>query len=183
MSRKARDPIVLPQGVEVSIQNDEISVKGPKGALTQVLAKEVEVALKGNEVFVSPAAHVVDRPGRMQGLYWALIANMVKGVHIGFEKRLEMIGVGFRAAVQGSFLDLSIGVSHPTKMPIPAGLEVSVEKNTLISIKGINKQLVGEFAACVRAKRPPEPYKGKGIRYENEYVRRKAGKAAKTGKK
>ena len=119
----------------------------------------------------------------MQGLYWALIANMVKGVHIGFEKRLEMIGVGFRAAVQGSFLDLSIGVSHPTKMPIPAGLEVSVEKNTLISIKGINKQLVGEFAACVRAKRPPEPYKGKGIRYENEYVRRKAGKAAKTGKK
>lgn len=115
MSRKARDPIVLPQGVEVSIQNDEISVKGPKGSLTQVLAKEVEIAVKGNEVFVAPAAHVVDRPGRMQGLYWALIANMVKGVHTGFEKRLEMIGVGFRAAVQGSLLDLSIGVSHPTK--------------------------------------------------------------------
>nr|AAA23157.1 chlanectin coding region [Chlamydia trachomatis] len=93
MSRKARDPIVLPQGVEVSIQNDEISVKGPKGSLTQVLAKEVEIAVKGNEVFVAPAAHVVDRPGRMQGLYWALIANMVKGVHTGFEKRLEMIMV------------------------------------------------------------------------------------------
>lgn len=96
---------------------------------------------------------------------------------------MEMIGVGFRASVQGSILDLSIGVSHPTKIPIPSDIQVSVEKNTIISVKGINKQLVGEFAANIRAKRKPEPYKGKGIRYENEYVRRKAGKAAKTGKK
>ncbi|EPP34475.1 ribosomal protein L6 [Chlamydia ibidis] len=183
MSRKARDPIVLPQGVEVSIQNDEILVKGPKGSLKQKLAKEVEINIQDREIFVCAAAHVVDRPSRMQGLYWALISNMVHGVHTGFEKRLEMIGVGFRAAVQGSVLDLSIGVSHPMKLAIPEELQVSVEKNTLISVKGINKQLVGEFAATIRAKRPPEPYKGKGIRYENEYVRRKAGKAAKTGKK
>ncbi len=183
MSRKARDPIVLPQGVEVSIQNDEILVKGPKGSLKQKLAEEVIISIDGNHISVAPAPHVVDRPSRMQGLYWALISNMVKGVYSGFEKRLEMIGVGFRAAVQGSVLDLSIGVSHPTKIAIPTGLEVSVEKNTLISVKGTNKQLVGEFAASIRAKRLPEPYKGKGIRYENEYVRRKAGKAAKTGKK
>ncbi|MEF9496702.1 50S ribosomal protein L6 [Chlamydia sp. 04-14] len=183
MSRKARDPIVLPQGVEVSIQNNEILVKGPKGSLKQVLAPEVVVDIKDKEVFVHAAPGVVDRPSRMQGLFWALISNMVQGVSSGFEKRLEMIGVGFRAVVQGSILDLSIGVSHPTKMPIPAELQVTVEKNTLISVKGINKQLVGEFAASIRAKRRPEPYKGKGIRYENEYVRRKAGKAAKTGKK
>lgn len=183
MSRKARDPIVLPQGVEISIQNDVILVKGPKGSLTQKLANEVEIVINEKEVLVFPAPHVIDRPSRMQGLYWALISNMVRGVNSGFEKRLEMIGVGFRASVQGAFLDLSIGVSHPTKMAIPQGLEVSVEKNTLISVKGIDKQLVGEFAAKVRAKRLPEPYKGKGIRYENEYVRRKAGKAAKTGKK
>ncbi|AHK63756.1 50S ribosomal protein L6 [Chlamydia avium] len=183
MSRKAREPIVLPQGVEVSIQNNEIIVKGPKGSLTQKLTSEVVIDINGNEVFVRAAPHVVDRPSRMQGLFWALISNMVRGVHTGFEKRLEMIGVGFKAAIQGSVLDLSIGVSHPTKIPIPKGLEVSVEKNTLISIKGIDKQLVGEFAAGIRTKRPPEPYKGKGIRYENEYVRRKAGKAAKTGKK
>lgn len=183
MSRKARDPIVLPQGVEVSIQNNEIFVKGPKGTLSRILAEEVEVSIQNREITVLPAPHVVDRPGRMQGLFWALISNMVKGVHQGFEKRLEMVGVGFRASVQGSILDLSIGVSHPMKMSIPEGLEVSVEKNTLISVKGIDKQLVGEFAASVRAKRRPEPYKGKGIRYENEYIRRKAGKAAKTGKK
>ncbi|EPJ32932.1 ribosomal protein L6 [Chlamydia psittaci 06-1683] len=183
MSRKARDPIVLPQGVEVSIQNNEILVKGPKGSLKQVLAPEVLIDIKGKEIFVHPAPHVVDRPSRMQGLFWALISNMVQGVSVGFEKRLEMIGVGFRASVQGSILDLSIGVSHPTKIPIPSDIQVSVEKNTIISVKGINKQLVGEFAANIRAKRKPEPYKGKGIRYENEYVRRKAGKAAKTVKK
>ncbi|WP_201456593.1 50S ribosomal protein L6 [Chlamydia sp. 17-3921] len=183
MSRKAREPIVLPLGVEVLIQNDEIIVKGPKGSLTQRLVKEVEIVFQEKEIFVKAASHVEDRPSCMQGLYWALISNMVKGVHLGFEKRLEMIGVGFRAAVQGSVLDLLIGVSHPVKISIPASLQVSVEKNTLISIKGIDKQLVGEFAASIRSKRPPEPYKGKGIRYENEYVRRKAGKAAKTSKK
>ncbi|ANH78434.1 50S ribosomal protein L6 [Candidatus Chlamydia sanziniae] len=181
MSRKAREPIPLPQGVEASIQNDEIIVKGPKGSLTQKLMKDVEVVIKDKEVLVHSSSK--DQSTSMQGLYWALIFNMVQGVHTGFEKRLEMVGVGFRASVQGSFLDLSIGVSHPTKMPIPSSLQIVVEKNTLILVKGIDKQLVGQFAASVRAKRPPEPYKGKGIRYENEYIRRKAGKAAKTGKK
>ncbi|WP_213318748.1 50S ribosomal protein L6 [Chlamydiifrater volucris] len=183
MSRKARDPIQLPKGVEVSLNGEEIIVKGPKGVLSQKLVREVVVSVDDRNITVQPSPDVVDRPSRLQGLFWALIANMVKGVSEGFEKKLEMIGVGFRAAVQGSLLDLSIGVSHPVKMPIPSELQVSVEKNTLISVKGINKQLVGEFAAKVRAKRPPEPYKGKGIRYEGEYVRRKAGKAAKTGKK
>ncbi|AGW37616.1 50S ribosomal protein L6 [Chlamydia pecorum] len=183
MSRKAREPIALPQGVEVSIQNNEIIVKGPKGSLTQKLVDAVDIVLQDKSILVKAAPHVLDKPSCMQGLYWALIANMVRGVHQGFEKRLEMIGVGFRAAVQGSVLDLSIGVSHPVKIPIPESLQVAVEKNVLISVKGIDKQLVGEFAAGIRAKRPPEPYKGKGIRYENEFIRRKAGKAAKTSKK
>ena len=113
------------------------------------------------------------------GLYWALIDNMVKGVSVGYEKKLEMIGVGFRAIVQGRLLDLQIGLSHPTKISIPEGIDVAVEKNTNIMIKGIDKALVGQFAADVRGKKPPEPYKGKGIRYSDEQVRRKAGKAGK----
>lgn len=183
MSRKAREPIHLPSGVEVLVREDEIVVKGSKGSLSQKLTDDVVVSVQDKAVFVTPAEHVVERPGRMQGLYWALINNMVKGVSQGFEKRLEMIGVGFRAAVQGRYLDLSIGVSHPVKIQIPEQLEVSVEKNTIISVKGLDKQLVGLFAAMLRSKRAPEPYKGKGIRYEGEQIRRKAGKAAKTGKK
>lgn len=183
MSRKAREPIVIPSGVEVKISDGQIYVKGPKGSLSKHLMKEVVVSIKENKVFIIPAAFVVDRPGRLQGLYWALINNMVRGVSLGFEKKLEMIGVGYRAAVQGKILDLSIGVSHPTKLAIPETLDVLVEKNTFITVKGIDKQLIGEFAATIRAKRPPEPYKGKGIRYVDEYVRRKDGKTGKTNKK
>ena len=115
----------------------------------------------------------------MHGLYRSLINNMIVGVSVGFEKKLNLIGVGFRAAVAGKKIDLQLGYSHPTPLDIPEGLEVSVEKATTISIKGIDKQAVGQFAATVRSIRPPEPYKGKGVRYENEYVRKKAGKAAK----
>lgn len=183
MSRKAREPIVIPSGVEVKISDNQICVKGPKGSLSQCLVKEVVISIQENQVIVTPADFVVDRPGRLQGLYWALIHNMVQGVSLGFEKKLEMIGVGYRAAVQGKILDLSIGVSHPTKIAIPETLDILVEKNTFITIKGIDKQLVGEFAAIIRAKRPPEPYKGKGIRYVDEYVRRKDGKTGKTSKK
>ncbi|MCC5832101.1 MAG: 50S ribosomal protein L6 [Chlamydiales bacterium] len=178
MSRKAKVPITLLKGVEAKLDGRILTVKGPKGTLTRELMKGIEVVIDGGEIKVSLAPSMSEASNFL-GLYWSLISNMASGVATGFEKRLEMIGVGFRAAVQGNLLDLQIGVSHPTKVSIPEGIEVSVEKNTLITIKGIDKQLVGQFAADIRAKRPPEPYKGKGIRYADEYVRRKAGKAGK----
>ncbi|MEZ5315457.1 MAG: 50S ribosomal protein L6 [Chlamydiales bacterium] len=178
MSRKAKLPIVFPKEVEIHKDDCTLEVKGPKGSLELKLMKGIEVVVQNHQIKVELSPELKEKTNFL-GLYWSLIFNMVKGVVEGFEKRLEMIGVGFRAAVQGNFLDLQIGLSHSMKMPIPKGLELSVEKNTLISIKGIDKQAVGQFAADVRAKRPPEPYKGKGIRYDNEYVRRKAGKTSK----
>lgn len=176
MSRKGKLPITLPKGVEVKVSNTEVTVKGPKGTLTQRLVPGVQVAVEGCEAVVS----IGDETDLAQyhGLYRTLIHNMVVGTTEGFEKRLEMIGVGYRAAVQGDKLDLQLGFSHPTQLPIPKGLSVKVEKNTLIIISGFDKHLVGQFAATVRSKRPPEPYQGKGIRYQGEYVRKKAGKAA-----
>lgn len=178
MSRKAKVPIALPNGVEAKVDGRLMTVKGPKGALSRELMEGIEVSIADGKIQVTLAPHM-SQAKNFLGLYWSLISNMTMGVAKGFEKRLEMIGVGFRAAVQGKLLDLQIGVSHPTKISIPDGIEVSVEKNTLITVKGIDKQLVGQFAADIRAKRPPEPYKGKGIRYADEYVRRKAGKAGK----
>lgn len=178
MSRKGNLPISLPKGVEVKVNGTVVSIKGPKGALNQEMAQGVVVAVENNEIHVSLDSKITDA-SNLHGLYQALLANMVKGVTTGFEKKLEMIGVGFRAAVQGKLLDLQIGFSHPTKLPIPEGITVTVEKNTAISITGIDKQQVGQFAADVRSKRPPEPYKGKGIRYKDEFVRKKAGKAGK----
>ncbi|MBF5050760.1 50S ribosomal protein L6 [Candidatus Clavichlamydia salmonicola] len=184
MSRKARDSIVVPAGVEVTLQENFISVKGPKGFLSQEFKAGISVVCEDQKISVRVAdGFELDGLKKFQGLYWSLINNMVIGVHSGFEKKLEMVGVGMRASVQQSYLDLSIGVCHPVKVLIPEGIQVAVEKNTLISVKGINKQEVGQFAAVVRLKKPPEPYKGKGIRYANEYVRRKAGKSGKTGKK
>jgi len=182
MSRKARIPIALPKGVDVKVDGKTLTIKGPKGTLSRELMQGLEIAVKEGNLTVSLASEK-SLTSNFLGLYWALINNMVKGVAEGFEKKLEMVGVGYRAAVQGKLLDLQIGLSHPTKLPIPAGIEVSVDKNTLILIKGIDIQQVGQFAADVRSKRPPEPYKGKGIRYADEYVRRKAGKAGKAGKK
>lgn len=179
MSRKAMMPIPLPKGVEAKVTGKVLSVKGPKGTMTRELLHGVELSIENGQITVT-LAPAMSHATNFLGLYWALIANMVKGVSDGFEKRLEMVGVGYRAAVQGKLLDLQIGSSHPVKLAIPEGLDVSVDKNTQILVKGIDKQKVGQFAADVRAKRPPEPYKGKGIRYQNEYVRRKAGK---TGKK
>ncbi len=178
MSRKARLPISLPKGVEVKVQENSITVKGQKGTLSRELRKEIDVGISPTEIAVT-LKEGAEEFSNFLGLYWALIANMVQGVSSGYEKKLEMIGVGYRAIVQGRLLDLQIGLSHPTKMPIPEGIEVSVEKNTNILIKGIDKRLVGQFAADIRSKKPPEPYKGKGIRYSGEYVRRKAGKAGK----
>lgn len=178
MSRKAKVPIALPKGVEVKIDGKTVTVKGPKGALTVEVMKGIDVQVSDNQLTASLLPHA-ELDSNFLGLFWSLLSNMVKGVVSGFEKKLEMIGVGFRAAVKGDMLDLQIGVSHPVKVAIPKGLEVSIEKNTFITVKGIDKQVVGQFAADIRAKRPPEPYKGKGIRYADEYVRRKAGKSGK----
>jgi large subunit ribosomal protein L6 len=177
MSRKGKLPITLPQGVEVKVSPTEVTVKGPKGTLTQHIAPGIKVQVEGNEVVVS-IEDETQNLAHYHGLYRTLIYNMVVGTTEGFERKLEMIGVGYRAAVQGTLLDLQIGFSHPTKLPIPTGLTIKVEKNTQITISGFDKHLVGQFAATVRSKRPPEPYQGKGIRYAGEYVRKKAGKAA-----
>lgn len=176
MSRKGKLPIPLPKNVEVKVSGTEVTVKGPKGTLQQSLVPGIQVQVENQQVIVTiPEDQDL---GHFHGLYRALIDNMVKGTTDGFEKRLEMVGVGYRAAVQGDLLDLQLGFSHPTKLPIPKGLTVKVDKNTVIIISGSDKHLVGQFAATIRSKRPPEPYQGKGIRYVNEYVRRKAGKAA-----
>jgi large subunit ribosomal protein L6 len=178
MSRYGKSPIALPKGVEVKVEGTEVKIKGPKGELKETLHTGLSITIEDNILHVVQDEKV-EMPKPIQGLYRSLINNMVIGVSKGFEKRLSMIGVGFRAAVQGGKLDLQIGFSHPTKLDIPKELKVDVEKNVTIVISGINKHSVGQFAASVRAKKPPEPYKGKGIRYENEYVRKKAGKAAK----
>jgi large subunit ribosomal protein L6 len=175
MSRKGKLPIPIPKGVEVKISADEVSVKGPKGELTQKLGAGIRVNEEGGNILVILED---EKQHNFHGLYRTLIHNMVLGTTQGFEKKLEMIGVGYRAAVQGDLLDLQLGFSHPTKLTIPKGISVTVDKNTKITISGFDKHLVGQFAAVVRRKRPPEPYQGKGIRYADEYVRKKAGKAA-----
>lgn len=177
MSRKGKLPIPLPQGVEVKISGSEVVVKGPNGSLHQKIVPGIDIKVEENQVVVSKADENSDLD-HFHGLYRTLVSNMVEGTTKGFDRKLEMIGVGYRAAVQGDLLDLQLGFSHPTKLAIPKGLTVKVEKNTLITISGSDKHLVGQFAAIVRSKRPPEPYQGKGIRYVGEYVRKKAGKAA-----
>jgi len=177
MSRKGKLPVKLPKGVEVKVTDSHLSVKGPKGTLTQDLVKGIKIQIENDELTVSLEDNAQSL-ANFHGLYRTLIYNMVIGTTQNFEKKLEMIGVGYRAAVQGRLLDLQLGFSHPTKLPIPEGLQVQVEKSTQITIIGTNKQQVGQFAATIRSKRPPEPYQGKGIRYVGEYVRRKAGKAA-----
>ena len=177
MSRKGKLPIPLPKGVDIKIDSSEITVKGSKGTLHLRMHPAVHVKVEGDHIEVSLSEQYPNE-GKLHGLYRSLIQNMVQGTTQGFEKHLEMIGVGYRAAVTGHELDLQIGVSHPSKVRIPDGLQVKVEKNTLITISGVDKQKVGQFAAEIRSKRPPEPYQGKGIRYRGEYVRRKAGKAA-----
>ena len=181
MSRKGKLPIQLPAGVEAKVDGLHVVVKGPKGTLTQDVQAGIVVKVESSHITVSLADTHKDN-GNFHGLYRTLIWNMVEGVNKGFETKLEMIGVGYRAAVQGDMLDLQVGCSHPTNIRIPSGIAVKVEKNTAISITGADKQKVGQFAANVRAFRPPEPYQGKGIRYVGEYVRKKAGKSASTKK-
>lgn len=178
MSRKGKMPVEIPNGVEVTVQKNVVSVKGPKGTLTQEVHKEIAVEIQEKEILVTVITNPDDNK-KFQGLYRSLIQNMVQGVSAGFSKTLEMIGVGYRAAVKGNLLDLQLGFSHPTQLPIPTGLEVKVENNTKVTVSGADKQAVGQYAADIRAVRPPEVYKGKGVRYQGEYVRRKAGKTGK----
>jgi large subunit ribosomal protein L6 len=176
VSRIGKKPISLPAGVEVSIKDNAISVKGPKGVLEWELPEGITVVQEGNELVVNRPSDIKQHRA-MHGLSRALIANMVQGVSAGFEKKLELVGVGYRAQMQGKKLVISIGFSHPVEVEPPEGIEFEVPAVTRITIKGIDKQLVGNTAAHIRAIRKPEPYKGKGIKYENEVIRRKAGKA------
>ena len=178
MSRLGKSPIPIPDKVEVKIEGGTVHAKGPKGNLSIPAHKGISVKVDDGRLLVE-RDEKVDMPRTTHGLYRALINNMVIGVSKGFEVRLGLVGVGYRAAIQGQMLDLQLGFSHPTQVRIPKGINITVDKSVTIVISGIDKHLVGQFAAQVRGMKPPEPYKGKGIRYENEYVRKKAGKAAK----
>ena len=179
MSRIGRMPIAIPAGVTVEVaENNKVTVKGPKGTLERVLAPEMNIAVEGAEVVVT-RPNDLKRMKSLHGLTRTLINNMVVGVSTGYEKKLEVNGVGYKAAKAGKKLTLSLGYSHPVEMEDPEGLESVVEGNT-ITVKGIDKEKVGQYAAEIRSKREPEPYKGKGIKYVDEVIRRKVGK---TGKK
>ncbi len=180
MSRVGLAPIPIPEGVSVSITAGQIHVNGPRGELHRHLPEEVSVEQVDGQIVVSRARE--SREARaMHGLFRTLIANMVHGVTQGYEKALEIHGVGYRVAKQGTDLELAVGFSHPVKKPAPDGIEFDVPSPTRIVVRGVDKELVGQTAAEIRAIKKPEPYKAKGIRYEGEYIRRKAGKAAKAG--
>lgn len=178
MSRIGKRPIPIPKNVTVTIAAQNVAVKGPKGELSRTLPAEVEVVQEGETILVNRRNE--SRVARQRhGLSRTLVANMVEGVSQGFQRRLEIQGVGYRAQVQGRNLVLSVGYSHPVQIEPPDGVQLAVENNTNVIVSGTNKEIVGNIAARIRAVRPPEPYKGKGIRYSGEVVRRKAGKAGK----
>ena len=180
MSRVGQAPIPIPDGVQVSVTDGRITVNGPKGELQRSFPEEITVGKNEDAIVVARTKE--SREARaLHGLIRSLIANMVQGVTEGYEKRLEIHGVGYRAQKQGTDLELAVGYSHTVRKPAPDGIEFEVPAPTRITVRGIDKELVGQTAAEIRAIRKPEPYKAKGIRYEGEYIRRKAGKAAKAG--
>ena len=180
MSRIGKMPIAIPAGVTVEIaENNKVTVKGPKGTLERVLPSEMDIKMEGSEIVVS-RPNDLKKMKSLHGLTRTLINNMVIGVTEGYEKKLEVNGVGYRAQKQGKKLVLSLGYSHPVEMEDPEGLETVLDGQNIIVVKGIDKEKVGQYAAEIRAKRAPEPYKGKGIKYADEVIRRKFGK---TGKK
>ncbi|MCP9882995.1 50S ribosomal protein L6 [Cyanobium sp. Alchichica 3B3-8F6] len=179
MSRIGKAPIPLPDKVSVSLNGLDVTVKGPKGELSRTLPDGVQISQDGNTLVVSPSSET-RRSRERHGLCRTLVANMVEGVSQGYTRKLEIVGVGYRAALQGKKLVVSAGYSHQVEMVPPDGVSFAVEGNTTVLVSGANKELVGNEAAKVRAIRPPEPYKGKGIKYEGEHILRKAGK---TGKK
>jgi len=174
MSRIGKKPILIPENVEVKIEGQQIKISGPRGEISQEIRPEIKIEIKEGKVFISPKTETKQTPA-LWGLFRALIANAFQGVTTGFEKKLEIEGVGFRALIEGEELVLYVGYSHPVKLKIPKDIKVSVEKN-IISVSGFNKELVGQFAADIRKTKPCEPYKGKGIKYVGEVVRRKVGK-------
>jgi large subunit ribosomal protein L6 len=180
MSRIGNRPVAIPSGVTLDLQGNTLAVKGPKGELSQELPAEIEVEIGDGQIAFKRSDDKTQTRA-LHGLARALVGNMVTGVTTGFVRELEIQGVGYRADARGSTLNLLLGLSHPVDMPVPDGLSVSVEGNTRIKIEGIDKEQVGQFAADVRRLRPPEPYKGKGIRYSDERVRRKVGKTGASG--
>ena len=183
-SRVGKRPVVFPKGVTVTVADGKIDVKGPKGNLSRVLTPNVKVKVEGSEVLVTPT--VVGRDGaRFQGLARSLINGMITGAGTGYVKTLHLVGTGYRAEVKGKILNLALGFSHPVNFPIPEGIKVEIpgdSKGTLIILSGADKEKMGQAAAKIRGFRPPEPYGGKGVRFQGEKVREKAGKAAKGGK-
>jgi large subunit ribosomal protein L6 len=178
MSRIGKLPITVPSGVDVAVDDRLVTVKGPKGTLSHNVAAPITVT-RGEDGAIEVVRPDDERASKsLHGLSRTLIANMVQGVTDGYEKRLEIQGVGYRAQLKGKNLELAVGYSHPVPIPAPDGIEFEVPQPTRVVVRGISKQLVGETAAIIRKQRPPEPYKGKGIRYEGEYVQRKVGKRA-----
>ncbi len=180
MSNIGKIPIEIPESVNIELSSTEIKVKGPKGELDIVFAKEIAIEKENSNLKLKKKINT-RKANELYGLTRTLIANMIKGVVHGFERKLKMVGVGYKAQILGSKLVLNVGFSHPVEIDIPQNIEVKVEKNIQISVLGVNKELVGKIAAKIRSIKKPEPYKGKGIMYEGEKIRRKAGKALKTG--
>lgn len=178
MSRIGKIPVAIPSGVDIKLEGSTLTVKGPKGELTHQIPEQITVTLAENKIVVTRDSD--DRlPRSLHGLTRTLINNMIIGVTAGFEKKLEIVGTGYRVAAKGQGIELALGFSHPVVVEPPAGITLAVEGQTKITVSGISKQQVGEVAANIRKIRKPEPYKGKGIRYAGEHVRRKVGKAGK----
>jgi large subunit ribosomal protein L6 len=175
MSRIGKKPIIIPAGVKVALSGRTVRVEGPKGRLERELHEQVAIRVEADQIQVDPPNQRTG--GALQGLTRTLVANMVDGVTKGFTRGLEINGVGYRAELKGTTLNLALGYSHPVEYPLPAGVSAEVEKQTKITLSGIDKELVGATAAKIRSFRPPEPYKGKGIKYADERILRKAGKA------
>ena len=178
MSRIGKQPVVIPEGVEVKIDGQTVTVKGAKGELSHTFSKILTITQEGNEIIVTRPDDSREAKS-LHGLTRTLINNMVIGCHEGFAKKLQLVGVGYRAALKGKNLEMQLGYSHPVKVEAPEGITFEVPTQTEIIVRGASKEQVGQVAANIRARRKPEPYKGKGIRYEGERVRRKLGKAAK----
>ncbi|MBU1146327.1 50S ribosomal protein L6 [Patescibacteria group bacterium] len=178
MSRIGKKLIAIPKGVEIKIDQSFVSVKGPKGEMKETIHPRVTIILENNEVKITVKDPELKSDKALWGLYGSIIKNMIIGVTVGFEKKLEINGVGYKAAIAGDKINLSLGFSHPVEFSLPKGIAAGIDKN-VISVSGIDKQLVGEVAAELRALKPPEPYKGKGIKYIDEIIVKKAGKAAK----
>ena len=178
MSRVGKKPIEIPSGVTVTLDNNHVTVKGPKGELSRTFHADIEIKVEDNVINISRPSDAKEHRA-LHGTTRAVLANMVEGVSKGFERTLELVGVGYRASKQGNKLVLSVGYSHPVEIEPETGIEIEVPANTKVIVKGTDKERVGALAANIRDVRPPEPYKGKGIRYEGEYVRRKEGKTGK----